>query len=416
MFQLVKEPNEESEEIQKNEETDLNISFLILMDNLAVHIDNNMAFDIPTCVSAKVLKDYLNKLKNKHYNKIKTRSYLLQELFLLHQITRSLQKYYEDILDISYIQFRAKVYYPNVVYILIRLLPNVRKFFQSTIRILYLETKRKSYGVIQLYTNSFYLDQDIIKTDILYNFLGNGMKKFNPLLVNNIQNFYKQVFRKIISYYFKSEQRIHSEIEGYSTDEMISELTYIPTGVSIYRDVMYSLQVEQIYSESPTLNQIKYNYSIFRNVILKNELQNIYLSSKKDTFLLNSNQYKLTHIYKCDIESKLDGIKKLPTVYRLLKSVHIVKEDDHNVYGEKSKLIEAAVLEELIFPFRKIFSYENLYEILKKVAKNFTESLLIGEYINLITLTPIKINQITFINQIRLFIRMCLEADTHEEN
>ncbi len=416
MFQLVKNPSEKTDQILNEEKVDDDISYSVLITNLAVHIQETMTFDIPTCINANILQNYVNQLQNKHYNKIKTRSHLIQQLFLLYQISSSLQRYNDEELNMGYIEFRSKVYYPNIVYILIRLLPIVRKFFQTTIKTIYLETKRRSAGIIQIHTNSFYIDQDVIKTDILYNFLGNGMKKLNPLLVEDVNLFYKQVFRNVINFYFKSEQRIHTEIECFSTDEMVNDIVYIPTALTIYRDVMYSLQVEKTYKESPTLSQVKYNFNIFRNVILNNELQNIYLTSQKDTFILNSNQYKLTHIYKDDINNKLEKIKKLPTIYRLLKSVHIVSK--HKTYNQsiiRPELVEGAVLEELIFPFKNFFQYENIYEILKKVAKNFTDSLLIGEYINLMTLTPIVINQVTFINQIRTFIRMCLEANNEME-
>ena len=412
MFQLVQKPNEDSEDLLKNQNTDLQISYSVLLDNLAVHIRKNINYDVPTCINAKILSTFVETIKNKHYNKIKTRSHLIQQLFILHQIACVLQRYNDEELDINYVAFRAKVYYPNIVYILIRLLPLVRKFFQTTIKTVYLETKRKAPGVVQIHVNSFYTDQDVIKTDMLYTFLGNGMKKLNPLLIENVNVFYKQVFRNVINFYFKSELRIHTELESLSSDNVVNDLIYIPTGVAIYRDVMYDLQVKKNYSESPTLNQVKYNFNIFRNVILNNELQNIYLTSQKDTFMLNNDQYKLTHIYRNDIEKKLEKIKKLPTIYRLLKAVHIVSKN--KIYNEsviRREMVENAVLEELIFPFKNIFQYENIYEILKKISKNFTDSLLTGEYINLMTLTPIVINQITFINQIRTFIRMCLEAN-----
>lgn len=394
---------------KSSEDVDLDLTYNILIKNLADQIKQTITFDNPTCVKSQKLSDYIIELEKKHYNRLSLRSHLTKQLFFLHQTCLALEKLNNDELKLGYHKFRAKILYPNIVYILIRLLPKARSFLQGIIRSIYTETKRRSVGIIQVYTNSFYINQDVIKTDILYEFLGSGMKKLNPLDVNNVNLFYKQVFRNILFYYFKKEQRLHTKLSTFVADDPLKECIHIPTKLSIYRDVLYSLQVDKMYQRSPTLNQIKYNYSIFRNVILNNELQSIYFTSQKDTFLLNNNQYKLIHVYKDDIDNKLKDIKKIPTIYRLLKSVHIIsKNKPYNSAVIKPDIVKNAVLEELLHPFRNMFSNESIYEILEQVSTNFTTSLLSGEYINLMTLSSIKINQITFINQIKKFIRICI--------
>ena len=398
--------------IDNSQSTDLNLTYNLLIKNLAVQIKKTIECQNPTCVKANDLQNYVTDFELKFYNRLSSRSYLVKQLYLLHQTCQALEKFNNEELNLSYQEYRAKVLYPNIVYILIRLLPKARIFLQSIIRYVYRETSRKSNSIIQNFTNSFYINQDVIKTDILYEFLGNGMKKLNPLNVNNINLFYKQVFRNVLFYYFKKEQRLHTELVSYTSDNPMGELIYVPTGLTIYRDVLYSLQVEKMYKTSPTLDQIKYNYSIFRNVVLNNEIQSVYFASQKDTFLLKDNQYKLVHVYQDDIEKKLIKIKKLPTIYRLLKSVHIIsKNKPYKSTVIKPKVIETAILEELIHPFRNMFSHENIYEILREVSKNFTNSILSGEYINLMTLSPILIDQITFINQVKKFIRICLEPN-----
>jgi hypothetical protein len=48
-------------------------------------------------------------------------------------------------------------------------------------------------------------------------------------------------------------------------------------------------------------------------------------------------------------------------------------------------------------------------DILDKIAYNFTDNILTGEYINLVTLNSIKISQISFVNQIKDFIILTLD-------
>ena len=53
-------------------------------------------------------------------------------------------------------------------------------------------------------------------------------------------------------------------------------------------------------------------------------------------------------------------------------------------------------------------SDSSIYPILNKIADNFIESIMSGEYISLLTLSPIKIDHASFIIQIRKFIKLCL--------
>ena len=128
---------------------------------------------------------------------------------------------------------------------------------------------------------------------------------------------------------------------------------------------------------------------------------------------ITNNEYKLLKIYDDDImnEQIIEKIRKLPTIFKLLKCVHIVnpKGKPHNEMVIKPELLKFAVRDELIHPFRNFFNENYLLPILEKVAENFVNSLLMGDYINLITLAPIKINQISFVEQVRKFVRICLD-------
>lgn len=368
-----------------------------------------------TCLRSNTIKKFIEKLEIAHFNTIGRKTKTVQELFLLHQICKAFYQYNTVTLNLSHQDFRAKILYPNIVYILVRRLHNAHKFLQNTIRAVYFEISRKSYGLIQKYAESYYLDHDMIKTDILYEFLGNLLKKLDPLIVDNINYFYKQVFRNIFYYYFKRDQKTSTSYASlWDIDTSIGQLINSPVRLSIYRDVLYSQQIERICKESPTLAQINYNYNIFKNVIINNELQNMYLSSSVDILMLTDNQYKLLKIYNNEQKQDrmMEELKNLPLIYKLLKCVHIInpKVKPYNEMLIKPELLKTAVLEELIHPFRNMFNENHVYGILEKISENFVDNILSGEYINLLTLSSVKINHISFIQQIRKFVNICING------
>ena len=107
------------------------------------------------------------------------------------------------------------------------------------------------------------------------------------------------------------------------------------TRLTVYRDVLYGLEGEKLYKDSPILSQLGYNYKIFRNLIINNEIQDIYMSLDSSNAVgISNNEYKLLKIYDDEImnERLIDKIRKLPTVFKLLKCVHIInpKGKPHN--------------------------------------------------------------------------------------
>lgn len=371
------------------------------------------------CLKSRTLKKYVEKLKATHFQILASRSRIVQDLFVLHQTVNCLYRYNNEFLNFSYPEYRSKVLYPNIIYMLIRILTSAHKFLQNTIKSVYNEICRKSYGIVYSHINTFYLDHDTIKTDVLYEFLGNGLKKFNPLDIDNITVFYKSSFRYVFNYYFKKEKRINTVYDSvWEIEQTLDNMVSIPIRLGIYRDVLYDLQTKKFYQKSPTMTQLSYNYKVFKNVIVDNQFQDVYFSSYRDSFVLNNNEYKLMKFYDDDIEANgtLEKIKKLPTIYRLLKCVHIVNPNSkpYNEMLIKPKMVKTAVMEELIHPFKNMFNEYYMYGILENVAENFTKTILSGEYINLFTLSNVKIDQITFIQQMKKFIEICLTEGVND--
>ena len=74
----------------------------------------------------------------------------------------------------------------------------------------------------------------------------------------------------------------------------------------------------------------------------------------------------------------------------------------------KPELVKTVILDELCYPFKNVFSDGYLQPILTKVSENFVNLVLSGEYINLMTLSTVRIEQVSFIEQLRKFVRICL--------
>ena len=82
----------------------------------------------------------------------------------------------------------------------------------------------------------------------------------------------------------------------------------------------------------------------------------------------------------------------------------------------KPEQIKSAILDELIHPFKNLFSESYIYGLLEKISDNFIQSVLTGEYLNLLSLSTVKIYQISFIEQVRRFVRICLNRTIPEED
>lgn len=406
------------------------LSYNIFVDIFSKQFNNSTKIDInlltPITFRSKTFQKYIDLFNQHHDNILSTRSILVKELYLLYHFSKSLQMYNDDIIHMQYSHFRSHYYFPNIIYLLIRFLPTARDFFQKSINIAYNTIKKNNSRLVYLYESAVYTDSGVMRTDILYTFLGNTIKKINPLLIENLKAFYRQVFLNHFFYYFKYEQDIHSQvIDSMSNIDNMIENKSVSTRENIYRDVLTSLKVESMQNESPTMKQISYNYNIFKNVITTNEFQNIFLTSQNNNPYniceLKNSQYKILSMYnEIDKSSNLiKELKTIPLVYKLLKSVHLITKNDITTKLKTINidLLQSAIVEELSYPFKNILkTNSSILPILKKIANNFINSILVGEFINLQTLSPIKIDHISFISQLRKFIQLCLNSNEHNFN
>lgn len=392
-------------------ELTVNLIETYLSDDINSIVSNSDKYGF-SCFTKKNLNKFLEKLENAYYLETKDLDKLTRELYLLHQICNGLFEYYEAHLTLPYDKFRSKILLPNLVYILVRHYHKAQGFLQSTIRCVYNEHKVKNGGLISKLTNSYYIDEDIIKTDVLYQFLGNALRKFNPQTILNLNHFYRQTFRNIFYYYFKVDYQLdHSYSDFSDIDFSLGKNINIPIRLSYYRSVLYNLQIKKMCKSSSTLRQLSYNYNIFKNIILNNEFQDMYYSLHQDSFMLKNNQYKLLNIYDNNHNDFMNELKELPMIYKMLRSIHVInpKSKPHNEVDIKASHVKSIILAELSHPFKNLFNEQNVYAILEKTSNNFVDNVLCGEYINPINFSTIKINNYSFVTQLKQFVQLCLK-------
>jgi len=375
-----------------------------------------------TAVSSKSLNTLIYKLNNSYYNIIKDFDIVQQQLYLMHQICRGLYTFNNNWVNLSYIKYRSIILFPNLIYMIVKYFGKAQQFLRKTIQKIYSEYKLYNYGIIQKYTQSYHLDDQVIQHNILCYFLGNALRKYDPLQIKKPLIFYRQIFRSSYYYYFKSKQDFDANY--YEVDEsefLISKAYNVPAELKIYREVLYRLQINKIIKDTPIMIQINYNYNIFKNVIVNNEFQNMYSNLISDVSSYNNNHFNLLNIYKDQITNKqnsfLEKLQKLPIIYKLLKCIHIYNKSlPHNPSVIKPQTVKTIILEELMYPFKNLFSEQYAYHILESIAENFVDNILTGEYINPITFSTYKIQDYSFIFQLKEFIRLCIGYKKNTED
>jgi hypothetical protein len=391
-------------------------TYQLLLDNLGrdlADIKDNKTH----IIKIKKVKEYVIDFNKTFVLKLCTRSQIVKELYLLYHTSRALEKYNKEVAHFTYNKFRSSIYFPNILYLLVRFLPNAKKFLQKTIQQTYQEFKNRSQGLINVHVNSLYLDHDVIKTDVLYDFLGNGIKKFNPLDLGNIKSFYRVCFRSVFQYYFRRRRNLENqEIIEYNFNE--DNLLYqnkISSRISIYKDVLYDIHIKKVQKKHTVLSQLSYNFQIFKNIITNNEFQNIYQNLKTPDSTIKNIEYQMINFFDDDLFLKnpgvVDQLKKLPLIYKLLRCAHIQgsRSIPYNDFLIKPNDVIFIIKEELSIPFKNFFIDPYVNDILDQIAKNFVKSVLSGEYINLITFSTVKINHISFVDQLRRFVKLCLD-------
>lgn len=410
--------NEEFNVVDDNENSqdfidNYNIFYNYFHNEISNIVENRDKFGI-SLIKSSTMNLYITQLK-KNINKYDDN---LNDLIILYYTTRSFYKYNMDYLNFSYREFREKIYYPNIIYISIKFLFNSHKFINNLIGNVYYDYKCKYPSIIQKFSSSYYYDTDLIKSTIFYTLIGSQIPKFNPLNINKLKTFYKEVIRNIFYYFFKKRDDLNTIYTSGFASESNSSFESIYSGLvtnrlNIYKDILYNIYIDKKCRQNSIQYQLAYNFNIFRKIIIPNELQEIFYSIVLEDNPSNSEQFKILDLYDKNNEFILLKIKKLPIIYKLLKSVHILNPRTlpHNTFVINRETVKNEIYLELFTIFKDLFCDEHIKFLLNNIANNFVNNILSGEYINLLTLETIRIDQISFISQLKKFVRLCIKNE-----
>ena len=362
-----------------------------------------------------IKKDIINQLINQLFlmtcPQILKYNLIVQQFYFLYILSILFYRYNEQELQLPLSEFIKRIYFPNILSLCSKYFIQSRRLLFKLIKKIYNEIKDDN-----IYNTSYLLykeNENNIKNNILQLFLINILPKFNPFDFENLEDFYTILFKRIFFFYLKSKKINSSslQIQVLNTSDFLENQT---ERFKIYEDAIYLSQIQNICSKSTELNTIDLEFDRFKKIILPNEIQKLFLykfvQSKNSTNITNKlNLFKL-----CSTNSPtLDKIKnKLPNIYRLLRSIHIMS---HNtVFSEIDKNnMKTQFYNTLCRIFEKQFDVERISNILLTVSYNLTESLTTGEFIDMISLTQVEINNVKFVEQFCDFLVIML-SDTFD--
>lgn len=401
-------------------ETSLKLFYKYFNDELNNIIYNHDKYGWVTLKSSS-LGSYIQELQSFIPSK---NSYEHDDLITLHYIARAFVDYNEKYLNLhSSINFNKKIFYPNIVYIMIKYLYHGHKFIYKLLDEVFNYYKTKYTTIVNKFINSYFYDEDLIKINIFYKFLNEQMKNINPDTIGNIQAFYRNVIFNDYSYFFRQKIDVNA-IYGTSleNDEHLqySGLNTTQLGrFNLYKKILYNIKIEKLAKYSPIQSQLSYNFDIFKNIIIPNEFQDVLYNSlvNSKNIYIDNKKFKVMNMYTT--RSKLNDIlhqikEETPAIYKLLKCIHIISNGNNTSSYNKNIIkveeVKNNVYEELYTIFGGSYCDSYIRNILENIAENFAKNILSGEYINLLTLNTFKIHTITFKQQLRKFIKMCIET------
>ena len=243
-------------------------------------------------------------------------------------------------------------------------------------------------------------EPEVIKNDILNIFMSTVFLDSDPIDIVDVKEAYSANFKYLMYAYLKCKSIDDKPFE-YNVDDTEG---VVSSRNKIYDDGIRISQIQEYCNSADTNIRISENYKKIKNSIISNELQRMYLYASNKTIPID-NEICILHILSTDII----GLKsKLPLIYRLLRSIHI--ETKNNAIDTHFKqLIYKSIYEVLVTEFFKKISKEISIKLAEDISKSISNSLVIGQYIDPITLDEISVNNHNFINQLKIFLEIIIK-------
>lgn len=334
----------------------------------------------------------------------------IRQFYLWYLLGRNFLFYNEYELKVSPDIFDDIIYYPNMMDCIITYLKKCKKLLYQIVRCTYKEIEDTSSSIIDFYFVLSNTESSIIKSDVLNIFIKSVLLETNPLDIDNLKIFYSSSLRHLFFSYLRSKTDglLSTEIDSVNDwEEDKVAVTAISSRYTIYESGLRLSQLSELCRNSNTLKYISKNYDHIKGDIINNSLQQLYslfidknpVTDKKLLILkTNAGSYNLSKIKQ-----------KMPLIYKLLRSVHVLTNSDYTALDLDKDLIRECIYNCIYLKFRDLLDTSYASALSKLIATNLTKSLTCGKFLDPYNLESVNICGHMFITQLEAFLSLILE-------
>jgi hypothetical protein len=335
-----------------------------------------------------------------------------RQFHILYLIAQTLHVYNEDILQMESDEFYNTFYYPNIISIISSNMKEAKETLKLIIRATFQEVQDKCKDIVEYNLIFMNMDKTIMKNDILHLFLNTLFLDIDPLDLDNIKQYYTSNFRYLLYAYLKNKTTGLTALDSNPSILQEDSLA-ISTRLRIYDDGIKITQIQELCDKSNTYDRILNNYRRLKTDVIANELQRIYLYATTKT---STTDNRISILSTFDSDANLSLIKdKMPLIYRLLRSLHIVAKANP-IDDNFKQLMYKSIYDILFLEFSKHISNQLASNLANNIAKKMTYSLTVGQYIDPLTMDSLSINTYTFLNQLKLFLEILVKNISNVNN
>jgi len=340
----------------------------------------------------------------------------IQQLYQLHITAILFNRFNERVLKLQSPEFNETIYFPNLLNICAKHLISARRFIHRIIKNSFSDFKFNNNDIIIYYTELYSIDEQYLINDVNYFFLGNVLTKFDPIKLVDINSIYFNTIQRMFYFYIKSKIS-QTDLDKLDSVQMYNyeHLNTSSERYCLYEEALYLAQLYRVCKTSNVSNQIKNQVQLFKKSIITNEFQKLLIFNiQQDRFNARLNNVELVQKFCDDVYDVTKFKTQTPIIYRLLRSIHI--KNAKNTFSEADlKYINPHIQIVLTNIFSKSLSVESIKSIIPKLTENFINTLLIGEYIDMMSMTVVTIPIVKFTDQLKLFLSIILNMDSINE-
>lgn len=389
------------------------------LDIIKELFNNTIGVSLSSCshndtdkIHSKETKTFFSGLNDFRFLSLVRYSEEVKQFHLLYLTCLLYLDYNDNVLKMDQEKFRDEVYYPNIMNIIISFFDQCKDLIRKQVKEAYKQVREHSKEVVDFYLVFYGTEPTIIHNDIISIFIKGLFLEEDPINLDSMDVYYLSVFRFILYSYLKNRT---SNILSFELDPSILEddcVMNMSSRYKIYERGLRVSHVQQLCKGSETLSRISLNYDKIRNNIIRDNgvISENYLQRKYHDVVDGSRirDNKLLVLKSSDENYNLSKIsKKLPLIYKLLRSIHVKTKDSVLLESDK-QLIYDTIYEVVYNKFKVRLEDKDLVLATQGITIALTNSLIKGTFIDPYTMDPINITGCVFNRQLRKFLEILL--------